>query len=80
MSKKPQTQAAPAPAPEPTKQPRAYTALALLQVPGKGWVSLKLTVQGERVTKIEATEPDVRMVAQEKFKFNVYEMLVQDAE
>lgn len=70
----------PPPTAEEAKAPRVVTALSLVRVPGKGWVALKYQLQGDRVVKVEASEPDLKMVAQEKFKVAVAYMLMDDGE
>lgn len=68
---KPTTAAKPAEAPrapEPKKDAPIVTAIALLHIPGQGWTPLRYYIQGDRVIKVDTQTPDVKIIAQEKYK------------
>lgn len=75
----------PDPVPPPPKHPEkvakpklaAFYALALIKT-SEGWVSAKVTIDGDKVTKLERTEPDLKVITAEKFRINVAAMLTGD--
>ena len=64
MSKKPKEQATDVATPSSFP---IIKSIAFQRVPG-GWTVIEVTTQGDKVLSIEATEPDVRAIAQETFR------------
>lgn len=59
---------------------RQIPAVALVRLADRTWVRVRMIVEGDRVTAIETTEPDVKSVAAEKFKVDVAALLTGDGE
>lgn len=62
----------------PGRETPIITALALAFVPGKGWTSLVYHIQGEKILKVDASEPDLKVFAQEKFKGNMARCIISE--
>jgi hypothetical protein len=60
-------------------QPRPVVqAISLIYVTGEGWSALRYTIEGDRVVAVEATEPDIKLVARHKFQVDAGNMLTSE--
>lgn len=65
--------------PAPERERPIITALALAFVPKQGWTSIIYKIQGDKVLQVAASEPDLKLIAQEKFKVNMGKVIISEA-
>lgn len=63
---------------KPKSGPPVVETIGMRYVPEQGYVFLRYFTKGDRVVKVEASEPDVRLVASEKFKIAFANMLTAE--
>lgn len=62
----------------PEREAPIIEAFALAFVPGQGWTSIVYRLQGEKLLKVEASEPDLKLIAQEKFRQNMAHAIIRE--
>ena len=48
--------------------PESYDAVTSVYIPGKGWMLIELTIEGDKVTKRKVSEPDMKMIIMDRQK------------